>query len=244
MILFIDLRSQGTGHRFAFFNTVSDVFCDFYGDQAWSDKDEFVRSFNLYVTNCIAGKNYSIDRFLRLMPPWAEKSSKDEGDACPFDRCIGVLRFAKVQNCSCHISPPCGECENRTLHCSKCGWSPGDPEEPPAVVEKASQLALDVSLETARSFLNVTPAMKVKLIKWIREKRAEAEKHRRAREQMAETFMIGSDAEWRAAAKAHGGPVTTKSDRDKESAMQLRIAARYQDDVDLFQLLLNVMEKI
>jgi len=159
MILFIDLRSQETGHRFAFFNTVSDVFCDFYGDQAWSDKDEFVRSFNLYVTNCIAGNNDSIDRFLRLMPPWAEKSSKDEGDACPFDRCIGVLRFAKVQNCSCHISPPCGECENKTLHCSECGWSPGDPEEPPVVVEKASQLALDVSLETARALHRVWRAL-------------------------------------------------------------------------------------
>ena len=45
-----------------------------------------------------------------------------EGDACPDPDCIGILEYEKVENCSCHIAPPCWACENAKLICPICGW--------------------------------------------------------------------------------------------------------------------------
>lgn len=35
--------------------------------------------------------------------------------------CAGIMIFGPVENCSCHISPPCGWCENNPLVCDTCG---------------------------------------------------------------------------------------------------------------------------
>lgn len=35
--------------------------------------------------------------------------------------CQGVMGYEQVENCSCHISPPCGRCENNPLVCDTCG---------------------------------------------------------------------------------------------------------------------------
>lgn len=47
----------------------------------------------------------------------------EEGDKCPTAGCCGVLGFNAVENCSCHISPPCHSCVDNPLVCPKCGWT-------------------------------------------------------------------------------------------------------------------------
>ena len=51
-----------------------------------------------------------------------------EGEKCPMDGppCSGVLVFPPVENCSCHICPPCRACTDLTLVCSVCGWEVED----------------------------------------------------------------------------------------------------------------------
>lgn len=46
---------------------------------------------------------------------------KAEGDTCGLDGCPGVLGFQPVENCSCHINPPCDACVNNPLVCLECG---------------------------------------------------------------------------------------------------------------------------
>lgn len=51
----------------------------------------------------------------------------EEGDACP--ECQdGKFCYPPVEQCSCHINPPCSNCVNNQLVCGKCGYIP---EEPP-----------------------------------------------------------------------------------------------------------------
>ncbi|WP_431860049.1 hypothetical protein [Azospirillum sp.] len=45
----------------------------------------------------------------------------EEGGPCP-DGCGGTLELPPPENCSCHIAPPCGDCTDRVLTCSRCGW--------------------------------------------------------------------------------------------------------------------------
>ena len=42
-----------------------------------------------------------------------------EGDPCP--QC-GESTVKEIENCSCHISPPCSACVDALLFCRKCGW--------------------------------------------------------------------------------------------------------------------------
>ena len=45
----------------------------------------------------------------------------NEGDHCP--ECEeGILYYPPVENCTCHIHPPCPQCVNRKLECLSCGW--------------------------------------------------------------------------------------------------------------------------
>lgn len=50
----------------------------------------------------------------------------DEGDICNRDGCEGVMQLPPVNDCSCHISPPCSACEQNRIVCDTCG---ADPEE-------------------------------------------------------------------------------------------------------------------
>ena len=48
-----------------------------------------------------------------------------EGDPCGIigdDRevCPGTLGYAPVENCNCHVSPPCGACVANPLRCGTC----------------------------------------------------------------------------------------------------------------------------
>lgn len=78
MIRFIDLRDQGTGYRFAFWDTVTDQFLQFSGEQAWDDADDFCRNFN--HKGAAYGDpevTHHVERFLGLMPGWAFGQPKD-----------------------------------------------------------------------------------------------------------------------------------------------------------------------
>lgn len=46
-----------------------------------------------------------------------------EGDKCPHfgSDCCGRLILPPVENCSCHINPPCAQCTNNRLRCDDCG---------------------------------------------------------------------------------------------------------------------------
>ncbi len=55
----------------------------------------------------------------------------EEGDKCPVSGCGGTCGFRAVENCSCHISPPCHRCVDNPLVCLTCGWTNED--EPEAV---------------------------------------------------------------------------------------------------------------
>lgn len=44
----------------------------------------------------------------------------EEGDTCP--ECNeGKLKYGPVENCTCHINPPCSACVDNPLVCNSCG---------------------------------------------------------------------------------------------------------------------------
>lgn len=43
----------------------------------------------------------------------------ESGDQCPYCS-IGRLEYAEVENCSCHINPPCSACTDAELRCDYC----------------------------------------------------------------------------------------------------------------------------
>lgn len=57
-----------------------------------------------------------------------------EGEVCGRDGCTGHIKRHEVENCSCHISPPCGACTSPLNFCPECDWEEADdptPEPPP-----------------------------------------------------------------------------------------------------------------
>jgi hypothetical protein len=48
-----------------------------------------------------------------------------EGDLCP--NCgEDHLALPRVENCSCHISPPCPACTDASPYCPTCGFAPDE----------------------------------------------------------------------------------------------------------------------
>lgn len=47
-----------------------------------------------------------------------------EGDTCL--NCNKGIFIYQIENCSCHINPPCPSCVNAKLECSYCGFTEGD----------------------------------------------------------------------------------------------------------------------
>ena len=62
-----------------------------------------------------------------------------EGDTCGREGCLGEIRLEKVENCSCHISPPCWAHENADMCCPGCGWRAADD---PLCVREISSISL------------------------------------------------------------------------------------------------------
>lgn len=51
-----------------------------------------------------------------------------ENDSCP--KCQeGILTYPEVENCSCHINPPCQACVDNLLTCNVCDYQPELEEE-------------------------------------------------------------------------------------------------------------------
>ena len=48
------------------------------------------------------------------------RTELSEGDKCP--KCEGKMYYPPVENCSCHINPPCSACTNNVLTCDQCGF--------------------------------------------------------------------------------------------------------------------------
>ena len=53
----------------------------------------------------------------------------NEGDACRDHSCIGFYTFPEIENCTCHISPPCGACLDAQLICTDCKMTQDEAEE-------------------------------------------------------------------------------------------------------------------
>ena len=53
-----------------------------------------------------------------------------EGDVCQRGGCRGVIEARPVENCSCHINPPCSACTEPRNYCEKCGWEESEEELP------------------------------------------------------------------------------------------------------------------
>ena len=51
----------------------------------------------------------------------------EKGDVCPECR-KGIIDWPPVENCSCHINPPCSACTDRLLACPECGWEDERPD--------------------------------------------------------------------------------------------------------------------
>ena len=49
-----------------------------------------------------------------------------DGEQCRRHGCDGVIVRASGEGCSCHISPPCGDCTEPREHCQKCDWDARD----------------------------------------------------------------------------------------------------------------------
>jgi hypothetical protein len=52
-----------------------------------------------------------------------------EGDICGRDDCQGSIQTRPVENCSCHISPPCSACTSPRNFCPICGWEESEDVE-------------------------------------------------------------------------------------------------------------------
>lgn len=50
------------------------------------------------------------------------KYGYEPGDTCRRSGCTGVLAEQPVENCSCHISPPCAQCTEDRTFCPECGY--------------------------------------------------------------------------------------------------------------------------
>lgn len=48
----------------------------------------------------------------------------EEGDRCPI--CNLSFLVYRIENCSCHINPPCSACIDSKLECPSCGFEEDD----------------------------------------------------------------------------------------------------------------------
>jgi len=50
----------------------------------------------------------------------------EEGTVCRRSACKGVIEERPVENCACHINPPCAACTTPREWCPECGWEHAD----------------------------------------------------------------------------------------------------------------------
>jgi len=71
MIRFIDIRGQGTGNRFAFYNTVNSSFVEASDEVAWESMDDF-------RSDC--DDEAVFKRCSSLCPNWVNDGQEDDID--------------------------------------------------------------------------------------------------------------------------------------------------------------------
>ncbi len=54
------------------------------------------------------------------------KPGTKEGEICNRGGCPGIMEFKEVENCMCHIRPPCNACVDNLFRCDTCGETEGD----------------------------------------------------------------------------------------------------------------------
>lgn len=64
-----------------------------------------------------------------------------EGDKCNRDGCNGVIELHPVENCYCHINPPCGNCTAKRGFCPVCGW---EEDRDPLVIDEVTTIYFPV----------------------------------------------------------------------------------------------------
>lgn len=78
-----------------------------------------------------------------------------EGDNCSRDGCTGVIAIHPVENCSCHISPPCGACTAPRCYCPECEWEEADElvteTKPPTQAERDAWAAWAAEMDRLRN---------------------------------------------------------------------------------------------
>lgn len=86
----------------------------------------------LVKTGFIEGVGISdkADPFVKVELLWEKSTTKaaldpagvEEGAVCGRGGCLGVLEYPRVENCACHINPPCSACVDNQLVCPACDW--------------------------------------------------------------------------------------------------------------------------
>lgn len=70
-----------------------------------------------------------------------------EGEMCSRKGCKGIVKEHPVENCSCHIAPPCGACTSPRGFCEACGW-----EESEDLIVNDYVVSIDKSTGVCRSW--------------------------------------------------------------------------------------------
>lgn len=76
MIRFVDIRNQGTGYRFAFWDTVVNKFKSFGGDQAWDGFEDLKESITFERKG--EDRDYWLTRLGGLCPDWTRDGKEDD----------------------------------------------------------------------------------------------------------------------------------------------------------------------
>lgn len=68
-------------------------------------------------------------------------------EICNRNGCQGVIDAHPVENCSCHIAPPCASCTAPRGFCPECGWEEADD---PLVVQEIHTIHLPMGFAETR----------------------------------------------------------------------------------------------
>ena len=66
----VDLRGQGTGWNFAFFNTETNRFVEIYGKSVWNTFDDLGNDLRLEARDFCANPGDMIKSYAKLCPEW------------------------------------------------------------------------------------------------------------------------------------------------------------------------------
>ncbi len=67
---------------------------------------------------------------------------QEEGETCWRNGCQAKIAVHAVENCSCHINPPCGSCTEAREYCPECDWHAKDDEDYKFVPTEYAGLAI------------------------------------------------------------------------------------------------------